>query len=373
MNNEKVLGLGLVGCGDFGKFCLEAFKSMDQVKIVAVADVVESSADRLGKLFGVKSYYESKELIDDPNVKIVHVAAPPSTHHDLAMTAIKAGKHVLCEKPLATSITDGVEILSAAKAAELIVPVNFILRYNQVTDAVKAVIDSGVLGQALAARLNNSATDALLGEDHWFWKKEISGGIFVEHGVHFFDLYRHLLGPGEVISSHTETRPPTNSIEDRVTCTVRHDNGAVVNHYHSFDQIHAMDRTDHRLIFEMGDMRIEGWIPLTLRIDAMVDQAGMDRLIACCPGCEVRTIKTFEGPAAHTAGRGKQYILDRRISLTFTPSTDKGAVYLESTRSLLGDQIAYIHDRNHVRIVSEDNGLAALNFAQTAREMADES
>ena len=373
MNDKKTLGLGLIGCGDFGKFCLDAFKSMGQVKIVAVADVVESSADRLGKLFGVKSYYDPKELIDDPNVQIVHIATPPSTHHDLAIASINAGNHVLCEKPLATSITDGVEILNAAKAAELIAPVNFVVRYNMVTDAAKAVVDSGVLGQALAARLNNCATDSFIEPDHWFWDKEISGGIFVEHGVHFFDLYHHLLGPGEVIDAHTETRPPLNSVEDRVTCTVRHDNGAIVSHYHGFDQIHHMDRTDHRLIFELGDMRIEGWIPLTLQIDAMVDQAGMDRLVECCPGCEVKIKTEFVAPASHATGRGKQYILDRRICLTYTPSTDKGEVYSNSVRSLLADQIAYIHDRNHVRIVDEHNGLAALEFAQTARVLAAES
>ncbi len=373
MNDEKTLGLGLIGCGEFGEFCLKAFKSMGQVKIVAVADVVESSAERLGKLFGVKSYCDPKELIDDPNVKIVHIATPPSTHHDLAMAAINSGKHILCEKPLATNIADGFEILNAAKAAELIAPVNFVLRYNQVTNAAKAVIDSGVLGQALSARLNNCATDAFLGADHWFWKNEISGGIFIEHGVHFFDLYRHLLGPGEVIDAHTETRPPTNQAEDRVTCTVRHDNGAVVSHYHGFDQIQAMDRTDHRIIFELGDMRIEGWIPLTLKIDAMVDQSGMDRLVECCPGCQVQITNQYDGPAAGHAGRGKQYILDKRISLALAPSTDKGAIYSNSVRSLLADQIAYIHDRNHVRIVDEHNGLAALKFAQAARTLGAKS
>ena len=188
MTEEKPIGLGLIGCGAFGLFCLDAYKEMPQVRIAAVADMRGEVADAFGRDFNVPAYHKPEELIGDESVGLVHVATPPASHHELVMKALAAGKHVLCEKPLAMTVAEGEQMLDAARRAERICPVNFVLRYNPVTDAVKAVLDSGVLGACLSARLTNCAQDTNLVPEHWFWDREKSGGIFVEHGVHFFDL-----------------------------------------------------------------------------------------------------------------------------------------------------------------------------------------
>jgi len=370
MNDLKRLGLGLIGCGAFGQFCLNAFRDVEHVRIAAVADLVPDAADRLGRQFGVPAFHDPLELIAAKEVDIVHIATPPASHHGLALPAIAAGKHVLCEKPLAMDVRQGREILAAAASAGVVSPVNFVLRYNRVTGAVKAVIDSGVLGQVLSARLTNCASDSFLDPDHWFWNKAVSGGIFIEHGVHFFDLYRHWLGPGRVVSAHTETRPPTAQ-EDRVTCLVRHENSALVSHYHGFDQAKMMDRTGHRLVCELGDIRVEGWIPLTMKIEAVLDAAGAEKLAGCCPGGRLETLETYEGDAGRCMGRGRQRSVSRRVRLDFTPETDKQALYTQSVQRLLADQVAYIRDPKHARRVTEANGLASLEMAAAAVKLAE--
>ena len=326
MPDEKPLGLGLIGCGGFGEFCLDAFRTMEQVRIAAVADVYKQAAERLGAKFGVPAHGDPAGLIRQEGVEIVHVATPPGSHHELVMAAIAAGKHVLCEKPLATRLADADEMLAAAEAAGVIVPVNFVLRYNAVTEAVKAVIDSGALGAVLAARLTNCAGDSKLAADHWFWDKSVSGGIFIEHGVHFFDLYAHWLGAGEILDAHVETRRDAagasqlgcgqgmslgagqasslrSGQEDRVMCTIGFDSGAVASHYHGFDQVHLMDRTDHRLVCELGDMRVAGWIPLSIDIDALVNDRTQEQLKPAAPAPRSRcsrptTGRTSRPPAA---------------------------------------------------------------------------
>jgi len=368
MSDGKTLRLGLIGCGAFGEFCLEAFSELEGVRAVAVADIVAAAADRLAERFGAPACYEPAELIARDDVDIVHIATPPSTHCRLAAAAADAGKHVLCEKPLATTMTDADAIMAAVGKAGTIAPVNFVLRHNAVTDAVKAVIDSGALGRVLAGRLTNCAADSMLPPEHWFWKRDVSGGIFVEHDVHFFDLYAHWLGPGEVIAAHTETREGTDQ-QDRVMCTVRHAGGAVVSHYHAFDQVGPMDRTDHRLVCELGDIRVDGWIPLSMTVDAAVSDEGVAKLQAVLPDCRVESDRPIS--AAGMISRGQQRTVTRRVRLTHEPAPDKQAVYADSVRALLADQIAFIRDPSHVRRVVEQDGYDSLAMAARAVELAE--
>jgi predicted dehydrogenase len=369
MSDRKDLGLGLIGCGAFGDFCLNAYSKLDGVRIAAVADVRSEVAEAFGAQFGVPAHADAAGLVAQDDVDIVHIATPPSTHHDLALLATKAGKHVLCEKPLATSLADADEMLAAADLSGAIMPVNFVLRYNAVTDAVKAIIESGVLGRVLSARLTNCAGDTPLGLNHWFWNKPVSGGIFLEHAVHFFDLYTHWLGPGEIISAHVEQREGTGQ-EDRVMCTVRHQNGAVASQYHGFDQMALMDRTDHRLVCETGDIRVDGWIPLSLSVDAAVDDAGQERLAELCPGTVIEVAEEYTGERGRTSGRGKDRTVTRRVRLSFCPQPDKQRVYADSVSGLLADQVAFIRDPSHARRVTEQNGRAAVALAEAATTLA---
>ena len=218
MSINDPLGLGMIGCGAFGLFCLDAFSGLRDLRVVAVADAHAPAARQAAERLGISPCKDAAELLARRDVDIVHVATPPSGHHELAMAAIKAGKHVLCEKPLATDLAQGDEILAAAERAGVIAPVNFVLRYNPVVEAVKAIIDSRLLGGVLAGCLTNCAFDTFMPPGHWFWDKSVSGGIFIEHGVHFFDLYSYWLGPGRMIDAHADTREGTGQ-EDRVICT----------------------------------------------------------------------------------------------------------------------------------------------------------
>ena len=369
MADSKPIGLGLVGCGAFGLFCLDTFSKMDDIRVAAVADVRKDVAKAFGKDFGVPSYGDPNELIASDAVDLVHIATPPSSHYELVLAAAKAGKHVLCEKPLAMNVRQADEMLAVVESAGTICPVNFVLRYNAVTEAVKAVIDSGVLGRPLSARLTNCAADSNLGPEHWFWDRAVSGGIFIEHGVHFFDLYTHWFGPGTVIDAHTETRDDTDQ-QDRVMCTIRHDSGAVAAHYHGFDQLAMMDRTAHRIVFETGDVRVEGWIPLTATIDAAVDEDGLEALRGCCRDAELTVLDIYDAEHQTLTGRGRERKVTRRIRLAYYPNEDKQVVYSDSVRDLLADQLAHIRDGARGRCVGEPNGREALALAQAAVDLS---
>ena len=124
---------------------------------------------------------------------------------------------------------------------------------------------SKVLGEVLHGFFENYASDESLLADHWFWDRSKSGGIFVEHGVHFFDLFAGWLGLGRVEAAQVGVGPvPT--IEEHVHCTLRYGETALVNFYHGFHQAGRMDRQELRLVFERGDVTLHEWVPTRGRI-----------------------------------------------------------------------------------------------------------
>lgn len=366
-------GLGVVGCGDFAVFCLQAYAGMDSVRPVAAARCGKDRARRAVEAMGLRVYDDYGSVIDDPEVEIVHVATPPPMHPDLAIRALEAGRHVLCEKPLALTEADAQRMANAARAAGRFCAANFVLRYSPVVDAARAVLDTHVLGQVLAGRLVNCGSDSGLDEGHWFWDRSVSGGIFIEHGVHFFDLLDSLLAGGEVLSACAERRGDSDVV-DRVGCTIRHECDAVVTHYHGFDQVSPMDRTELRLVCELGDVKLDGWIPGRLVVDAAVNEEGLALLRRCCASGRVETLEEF--PSAPTGtpeilGRGMPHRVDRRVRLTYDVGCDKETLYADCLRWLLADQVAWADDGDHSRTVVEDDGVRSLRIAERATQLAD--
>src|SRR5690606_25160869 len=118
---------------------------------------------------------------------------------------------------------------------DLLLVANLMQRYNRVFDLVRELISRRLLGEVLHGYFENYASDENLPPEHWFWDREKSGGIFIEHGVHFFDLMAGWLGPGEVVAAQVSLRE-SDSCEDQVQCTVRYGGGVHVNFYHGFHQ-----------------------------------------------------------------------------------------------------------------------------------------
>ena len=99
-----------------------------------------------------------------------------------------------------------------------------------------------------------------------------SGGLFIEHGVHFFDLLEGWLGPGQMISAQQSIRPDT-TLQEQVNCTVRYGQTVLVNFYHGFHQAGRLDRQELRLVFERGDIRLFSWVPTGAHLHVLVDEA----------------------------------------------------------------------------------------------------
>ena len=363
------LGYGLIGCGLFGQFCLEQYETIDGLRAVAVADVDLEAAQAVADRFGLQACDSPEALFVSDDIDIVHVATPPSTHTDLVMAALRAGKHVLCEKPLATKIGDARRMVDAARDADRVLAVNLIMRYNPIAEVVKHIVDQRLLGEPLHGFFENYAKDEPLPPDHWFWKRDLSGGIFVEHGVHFFDLFAWWLGPGRVVAAQETIRPGTDIVE-QVNCTASYGDVAV-NFYHGFHQAARMDRQEMRLLFERGTVRLFEWVPTRIEIDCIATEETIGAVKSLLQRIETAdTVETYSGSDRDVTSRHKSYEVDGRYLIRADVGMAKPELYGHVLRGLLSDQLAAIGDPAHTRRVTEDNGLTSLEMAARATDLA---
>jgi len=366
---EESFGLGLIGCGSFGRFCLRAFDSMPGVRAAAVTGILPEPARRTGEEFGLPVCSDIHELTAREDVQIVHIATPPATHSELAITALRAGKHVLCEKPLATDMAEALRMADAAKTADCFLAVNLIMRYNPLNQAVAKILHSGLLGSPLHAYFENDAGDTLLGPDHWFWDRQISGGIFIEHGVHFFDLFQMWFGPGEIVAAQRSQRPHSQDIFDQVTCTARY-GGVLATFYHGFHQPNRMELQETQIICERGRIRLREWVSTSIEVEFIGLQSELEALVALVPNASVETVALYDNDEREILGRHKTFKADGRFRIQGNTGMAKMDLYTHLIRTLLSDQILYAKDHRHQRLVTEENGVTSLAMAIEADRLS---
>jgi len=190
------------------------------------------------------------------------------------LAGLRSGRHAFYEKPLATEVSDAVEVADAAQAAHRALVVDHVLRHNPILRALTQ-LRGGLLGPVQRFCFENDASDEDLPPNHWFWDEAQSGGIFVEHGVHFFDAARLLVGSAPVSVAAMVARDD-DGVVDLVSATARHPGGVLASHTHSFTHAHRCERQLMRLDHGTAEVRIGGWIPVHAVIDAWTDAAGAD-------------------------------------------------------------------------------------------------
>jgi predicted dehydrogenase len=367
--DDDLIRLGVIGCGGFGLFALQHFTQVTGVTLVGMAGTHRPAALAAAARFGVANVEEVGELFGRDDVDAVYIATPPFLHFPQAMAALKAGKHVIVEKPLALTVAQADELVAVARQRDRLLVANLMQRYNRVFDAVRRLVETRVLGDALHGSFENYASDENLPADHWFWDRNKSGGIFVEHGVHFFDLVAGWLGPGRLEAAQVGVRPGT-AIEEHVHATVRYGDTTLVNFYHGFHQAGRMDRQELRLVFERGDVTLSDWVPTRARIHALVDERQTRELCDLLPGARLDVAASYGGTDRACRGRGTEIDAYQLIDLSVGDGATKLPLYGWLLRSMMEDQVAWLRDRNHLRVVTEVNGRDSLAMACEADALA---
>ena len=276
MSAVEGMGVGIIGAGGFAGFVAEVVSAHADLRIVAVTDSDRVRALRLAERWSAAVADDTDDLIGHELVEAVIIASPPATHADLAVRALRAGRHVFCEKPVALTVVDAQRISSAARNSDRTFVVDHVLRYNPILHAVARLRAGHLLGSVRRLAFENDATDDRLPPGHWFWDEGTSGGILLEHGVHFFDAAAMLLdAPAAEVqalgSRHADGRMHT------VVATARHQDGALASYAHGFTHADFAERQLMRLDLGLGHVLIFGWIPVLAELDVWADDHAVSR------------------------------------------------------------------------------------------------
>jgi predicted dehydrogenase len=201
--------------------------------------------------------------------------------------------------------------------------------------------------------LENFASSESLPADHWFWDPEMSGGIHVEHGVHFFDLCLALAGrEPDGVSGSQQRR--SDGRADRASALLRFADAMTASFYHSFNRTGATERTEIRLAFERGHAMLRGWIPIRLDVEGTVRSE------------EIDTLRTLFGegllqvtPAS--GGRGEVAV----VAVAERP--DRQDEYRRAIRAGMANLVAAITRNERLEVTAAD-GLRSLDVALTASQ-----
>jgi predicted dehydrogenase len=345
------------------------FVKIPGVHLVGVYDSNLQNAKTLQQIESSAQVHTSFDaLLNNSSIQLVYIATPPYLHYEQSKAALLHGKHVMCEKPAAIRLEHAIELRAIAAESNLLFAVNLMQRYNPLYRAVQELIKQNVLGEFLHGYFENYASDEFLSEQHWFWDQSKSGGIFIEHGVHFFDMFAGWLGEGRIIASQELKRFGAGEVWDRVQATTLYAKG-LVNFYHGFDQPKLMDPQEMRLQFEKGDLTLFEWVPTRFQLNAVCNKSELKSLKQIFPNSIVETKEQFS-PAHHSRGRFKVMDSAYKIQVQTDKKIEKQLLYQQLLQDMLIDQLRWIWDNTYVRLIDQDNAVSSLKLAVEARDMA---
>jgi predicted dehydrogenase len=367
--NAEELHIGIVGAGDFATFAIQAFLKVLGVKVIAVTDINKSAAEKMSSQYDLKICNDLEELLAIEKTDLIYISTPPFLHYPQSKMALLAGKHVICEKPAALKISEAEELVTLAKLHELLYVVNLMQRYNPLFEMVNTIIKEKIIGNFLHGFFENYASDEKLNTDHWFWDPSKSGGIFIEHGVHFFDLFSGWLGEGKIISALQLKSLGNKKIIDRVQATVLYKNG-IVNFYHGFDQPEILDRQEMRLQFEYGEITLYEWIPVKMKLHGLLQKSNLKKLQEMIRSDSVIHHNNLSPENKKPEGRFNKIHFEDHITIEYKTDLGKQNLYQQMLTAMLSDQWSWIKDHKHIRVIDDSNAVQSLKIAEDANRLA---
>ncbi|MGB8866523.1 MAG: Gfo/Idh/MocA family oxidoreductase [Candidatus Sulfotelmatobacter sp.] len=219
----KLIKTAIIGTGFMGRVHLEAVRRLEYVEAAAIAGRNADAARRLGAGFSTpKIAADYREILRDPAIDVVHICTPNAQHFSMAKEALQAGKHVICEKPLATSVEEGEELVSIAERQGLRNCVCHNLRYYPMVQQMRRMREDGDLGEILVVQ-GTYFQDWLLYDTDWNWRVDAQAGgpsrCMADIGLHWFDMAEHVTGLfvtslcADLQTFHPSRRKPKHSVE----------------------------------------------------------------------------------------------------------------------------------------------------------------
>ena len=245
---DRTVRIGIIGCGGIanGKH-MPSLSVIPNVEMVAFCDIIIEKAEAAAKKYGTpdaKVYTDYKELLKDESIEVVHVLTPNKEHAEISIDALHAGKHVMCEKPMAKTAADARRMVEAAKETGKKLTIGYQHRQKPQSQFAKTIIDNGELGEIYYA---NCLATRRRGTPNWgvfLNEEEQGGGPIIDIATHSLDLTLYLMNNYEpecvLGKTHKKIEHPeagniwgdngvsTTPLEEAAVAFIRMKNGATI-------------------------------------------------------------------------------------------------------------------------------------------------
>jgi len=191
------LKVAVIGCGSIGTNAhIPSYMANPDCEIAYFCDIIPERAEKAAMENGCgKAVADYREILKDNSVEAVSVCTPNNVHAPISIDLLRAGKHVLCEKPAARTYTEALEMQKSCNESGKILTIGVVNRYRQGVNRIKKMIDAGELGNIYQVYASFRARRSIPGLGGAFTTKEISGGgVLIDWGVHFLDLMMYCTG-----------------------------------------------------------------------------------------------------------------------------------------------------------------------------------
>ena len=221
--------IAILGSGIIARYHARACRSAAGVEVVAAANWRLESLQRFAREWGIpRVTTRFEEIANDPEIDAVILCVPNYLHKDETIRMLRAGKHVLCEKPMAMNAAEAEEMVRVAQETGRLLMVGHMWRFDNEVGWLQRAIASGLLGDIVKTK-GYAIHPAWSGPKGWFVEKEkAGGGVVMDMGIHAVDTARFLLGDPKPVQvyAHIGTRYSTFDVEDEATFMVHWDSGA---------------------------------------------------------------------------------------------------------------------------------------------------
>lgn len=216
--SAKKLRTAVIGVGAIGRNHARVYNEVEASELVAVADAVAATAERVGEQFRVPAYADYREMLANEQLDAVTVAVPTTLHQQVALDVIATGVNILVEKPIAATVEQGQAMIAAAEARGVVFTIGHIERFNPAIVEMKRRLDAGDLGRVFQIHARR------LGP---FPARVQDVGVVIDLAIHDFDIMRYLTG-SEAVRVYAETaRRIHTGHEDLLSGLVRFENDVI--------------------------------------------------------------------------------------------------------------------------------------------------
>jgi myo-inositol 2-dehydrogenase/D-chiro-inositol 1-dehydrogenase len=221
--------IGLIGAGTMSHAHTPGWQLLSEIgaELVGVVSKDTDSTAAFANQYGIKAYDAVDALISD--VDIVDICVPTDLHKEMTLRVAAAGKHVICEKPIALNVADAEEMIRACEAAGVRLFIAHVVRYVAQYRAAKDVIEAGSIGKPGVIRLTRAGYQPRKETDNWFVEEARSGGMMLDLMVHDYDYVRWLVGDATRVFARSVRGKTPEALGDYALVTLRFESGTIAH------------------------------------------------------------------------------------------------------------------------------------------------